>query len=137
MKKQLNIKGIITATSHKQSDKFATQNPRKSVYLKLDEANAKRAKEFGMQEYTSKNGESFFILKASELVKLYNQDGLHGTANGNADDDSNNWTSGDKEVGLAIFRGENKGNVFLRLFAIQGELEEVQPENPFLTDLPF
>lgn len=145
MTQQLNITGIITATSHKQSKDFTSQNPRKSVYLELDKENTKKAIDFGLQEYTSKQpnketGEidKFFIVKASETIKQYNVDGqVIGEINGNAMDDSNNFNTGGEKVNLAIFKGEKSNNVFYRLFALIGEVQEIESQNPFaeITDI--
>lgn len=136
----LNILGTITNTSKKQNADFFSANPRKSLYLELDEASAKLAEEFGLTRYTSKtDGAEFFIVKASETIKVYDTDGkLTGTMDGTADEvadakenyENPNFVS-DGIVKMALIKGNNKGNDFVRLFAVEGVLLENEASNPF------
>ena len=133
--KQLNLVGIITATSNKQSEKFKSENPRKSVYLKLDPKQTELAIAFGLREYGKED--KFFIVKASESVTEYNKDAVV-VKKWDGGTESNNFNSDNQLVSIAIIEGQSDaGNKFYRAFAVQGELNEVVPENPFSKELPF
>ena len=112
---QINIKGEITATSNKQSDTFVVNNPRKTAYVKVTDPESKKELEKnGLTEYTSKaDGEKFFIIKLSENVDVW----INGENSPMAVsiEDPNFKTTG--EVDLAMIKGYNKGNDFVRLFA--------------------
>ena len=140
------VQAIITATSKKQNGDFKQEIPTKTAYLTADKENSKKLVDFGLTEYTSKDGESYFIIKLVNKLMLYptgdeprlarelslvELDGV----------ETNNFrTPEDRPVGLNILKGENKGNTFYRLQAIQivndSDIEEIKPENPF-GDLPF
>ena len=142
----MTIKAIITATSKKQNGDFKQEIPTKTAYLTADKENSKKLVDFGLTEYTSKDGESYFIIKLVNKLMLYptgdeprlarelslvELDGV----------ETNNFrTPEDRPVGLNILKGENKGNTFYRLQAIQivndSDIEEIKPDNPF-GDLPF
>lgn len=136
---QLNIKGLITATSKKGTKFDGTPNDRKTAYFEADTENTKKAVEFGLREYTSRDdGKKFFIIQLTSEVDVYNQFGeIVQTLDGGIE--TANFST-NKPVNLAILKGENKGNVFYRLKGIQGEIEEVAPQNLFANtseDLPF
>ncbi len=60
----------ITATSKKDNGAF--KSDRLTAYLvPVDSAEEKRMIDFGMNAYTSSNGEKFFIVKTSEKVAIY------------------------------------------------------------------
>lgn len=128
----LLLKGIITATSDKQSDKFVTASPQKSVYIELDADNTQKAKAFGLREYTSQeDGNAFFIIKTSRKVDLYQDKVKVDTISGVAGEYENFHSDG-KEVGLSLIKGESKqGNEYYRLHAINGEMVRVESINPF------
>lgn len=135
--KDLVIKGQITATSNKQSDKFTAKTPQKTAYLKLDEANAKKAESFGLTKYTPEDGgEPFFMVKVVENLRAY-----YDTKSKVADrlsttiQDPNFRTPEDKEISLCLIQGENLGNVFYRLSAVKldssADIVNIEAENPF------
>lgn len=128
------IEGIITTTSNKQSLEFRTENPKKSVYIQADEENAKKLKDFGLREYTSKSdGESFFIVKCVDELKLYFDTENPAVPMNTTINDDNFKT--EKPIFMNIVKGENIGNVFYRLSAVlineANDIIPIQPENPF------
>lgn len=128
----ITLQAIITNTSKKQSGKFTSANPRKSVYLDIVESDKKKALDFGMREYSSKEGESFFITKASGEVKVYNYDGkITDVLSGGIEEESQNFSSDGAVVHISLMKSENAGNEFIRMYAVLGELIENAPENPF------
>lgn len=134
--KDLVIKGQITTTSNKQSDKFVAKTPQKTAYLKLDEENAKKAEEFGLTKYTSKeNNEDFFMVKVVTNLRAYYDNSRNYDKLETGVDSPNFKTKDGKEIGLAIVQGENLGNVFYRLSAIKisesSDIETIEAENPF------
>lgn len=134
--KDLVIKGQITTTSNKQSDKFVAKTPQKTAYLKLDEENAKKAESFGLTKYTSKeNNEDFFMVKVVTNLRAYYDNSRHCDKLETSVDDPNFKSKDGKEIGLAIIQGENVGNVFYRLSAVKlsesSDIETLEAENPF------
>lgn len=134
--KDLVIKGQITTTSNKQSDKFVAKTPQKTAYLKLDEENAKKAEEFGLTKYTSKeNNEDFFMVKVVTNLRAYYDNSRNCDKLETGVDSPNFKTKDGKEIGLALVQGENLGNVFYRLSAIKisesSDIETIEAENPF------
>ena len=130
------LQGIITNTSKKQNPLFPTDEPRKSIYLQLDEQNSILAKAFGLSEYKPKDGgEPYFIAKASDTVKCYEGKKLIAEVNGSAKEvegvENPNFTSDDKVVGIALMKGKSKGNEFVRLYAVEGVLVDNEPASPF------
>lgn len=144
--KNISFMGVVTSTSNKQGDKFKSKNPKKSLFFTVKNESTKKAlEEFGLTEYTpkDKNAEPYFQVKMSENVKRYEtpQDSLHVEEfSGNIyelndkgekiveyhDTDtgeilykmSKNYSSNDKEIGIALIEGENQGNKFIRVYAI-------------------
>lgn len=134
--KDLVITGQITTTSNKQSDKFVAKTPQKTAYLKLDEENAKKAEEFGLTKYTSKeNNEDFFMVKVVTNLRAYYDNSRNYDKLETGVDSPNFKTKDGKEIGLALVQGENLGNVFYRLSAIKisesSDIETIEAENPF------
>ncbi len=133
----LIVQGIITATSDKQDPRFPSNNPRKSLYIAINEENTKKAKEFGLTEYVSRTDQSkFFIVKASENIDVYDINNDHiNIINGIANHTANFYT--EKEVQLALIKGQsaNFSNTFVRLKAIKvqdpSDLLQVKTINPF------
>lgn len=130
----LVIKGIITATSNKKSDKFENQVNRKQVYFTVDEETAKKLEEFGLRKYTSYDKEDFFIVRTSKNVSRYEGGKLvEEILCENTDSEfTPNFNSDGKVVGLNLIKGESDyGKYWIRLSAIDGELEVVERTNPF------
>lgn len=135
--KDLVIKGQITTTSNKQSDKFVAKTPQKTAYLKLDEENTKKAEAFGLTKYTSKeNNEDFFMVKVVTNLRAYYDNSRNYDKLETGVDSPNFKTKDGKEISLAIVQGENLGNVFYRLSAIKisqsSDIETIEAENPFV-----
>lgn len=135
----LIIYAEITATSKKQGEDFKQEVPTKTAYLKTDSRSAKSLEDFGLTQYTSKDGDPFFAVKFVKNLVAY-----QGTESDlkpmdfseSAGIETNNFKTVDGvPVGLNIIKGENKGNVFYRIQALLVEdmksLEEVKPTNPF------
>lgn len=132
------IKGKVTATSNKVDGKFKQEEPTKTAYLTIAEEDKKKAVEFGLREYTSsEDGNIFFIVKLPKNVALY----VEGVKSASPELMSgsvatNNFKTTDEyDLSLNIIKGENLGNVFYRLQAIQitkaSDITEIKPENPF------
>lgn len=141
------IEGQITATSKKQNGDFKQEVPTKTAYLKTDEENAKKLVDFGLQEYTSQNGEDYFIIKFPANVMVYKPNGF-GEKRPELSQiifegiETNNFKTPDsKMVSLNIIKGNYKNNDFFRLQAIRVEnkedIEEIKPENPFGDEQAF
>lgn len=132
------IYGEITATSKKQGE-FIQENPTKTAYLKVDDNTAKDLQEFGLTEYSSRNGEKFFAVKFVHKLQAYFGTDEHMEAedfSASASVETNNFKTADGvPVGMNIIKGENKGNEFFRIQALlldsMSDLEEVKPTNPF------
>lgn len=137
---QLIINGIITATSKKGTNVDGSPSKRKTAYIELDQANTQKAVEFGLTKYTSKDdGKDFFMVQTTEVIDVYNE---YGDVVDHKDGgvETANFHTDKKVVNLAILKGENKGNTFYRLKAIQGEVVDVEMQNPFAAtskELPF
>lgn len=138
----ITVMGVINATSNKQGGKFESQNPQKSVYINVDKENADKLKAFGLTEYTptevnAETGEvglPYFQVKMSKEVSIYNGSELLEKISGMAVEDSVNYSSNGKVVGLAIMKGENMNNKFARLYAIDnpnGFFTENVNQSPF------
>lgn len=123
----------ITATSKKDNGAF--KSDRLTAYLvPVDSAEEKRMIDFGMNAYTSSNGEKFFIVKTSEKVALYTDATNNYYPLGGTKDDKLFKTKEGQDVLVNIILGENKGNDFYRLQAIKdtnSALEDIESTNPF------
>lgn len=134
----LLLKGQVTATSKKQNEKFKADTPKKTAYLLLDEEDVQKAVDFGMTKYTSKeDGKDFFIVKLPQNVSIYVR-GAKGVEPEKIDggiDTPNFKTEDGKFLNLNIIKGQNLGNDFFRLQAIQitdsTDIQDVVAENPF------
>ena len=141
------VKAQITATSKKQSGDFSQEIPTKTAYVSTDETNSKLLEGFGLQKYTSKDNENYFIIKFPANVMVFTPNGygkkrpdlsrieLEGV-------ETNNFkTPDDKLLSLNIIKGNQKNNDFFRLQAIriesEDDIEEIKPENPFGDDPAF
>lgn len=123
----------ITATSKKDNGAF--KSDRLTAYLvPVDSAEEKRMIDFGMNAYTSSNGEKFFIVKTSEKVAIYTDATNNYYPLGGTKDDKLFKTKEGQDVLVNIILGENKGNDFYRLQAIKdtnNALEDIESTNPF------
>ena len=134
----IRVKAVITATSNKQKKGFDSE-PRKTVYFNvIDEKDRQLLKEFGITEYTpnDKKEQPFYIVKASEEIKLYQLGKEEYVTTLDTSSTSNNFSTGDSVVGLSILKGKSEmGNDYKRLYAILvknlEDIKEVNPENPF------
>ena len=143
----LIIKGQITATSKKQSGDFRQEVPTKTAYLATDKENTEKLIKFGLQKYTSKDGEDYFIMKFPSNVMIYKPNG-YGQKRPELSQitfegiETNNFkTPDDKLLSMNIIKGNHKNNDFFRLQAIRIEdetdIEEIKPENPFGDEQAF
>lgn len=128
------FKGIITGTSNKLSNEFTNDNPRKTAYIKVDEINKNLLLENGLREYTSKEGDEFFIIKLSESITAWvNGKPLEIATHVGTD---NFDTEG--EIHIACIKGVNKGNKYVRIYAFglksMEDIHLVGKENPFGND---
>lgn len=123
----------ISATSKKDNGAF--KSDRLTAYLvPVDGREEKRMVDFGMNAYTSSNGEKFFIVKTSEKVALYTDNSNNFYPLGGTKEDKLFKTKDGQDVLVNIILGENKGNDFFRLQAIKDEnnaLEDIESTNPF------
>lgn len=132
------LKGQVTATSNKVDGKFKQDKPSKTAYLVIAEEDKQKAIDFGLSEYTSKeDGNSFFITKLPQQVAIYVEgvktltpEKMSGSV-----DTPNFMTDPEKMLNLNIIKGENMGNAFYRLQAIQikstTDIISIEQENPF------
>lgn len=126
----ITINAIITATSNKQKEDFA---PRKTAFLKVAEEDRNRLIAFGVPEYTSKDGESFFCVKLTDSVKLWNRKGEYVTIETTVDS-PNFKTTENVMLRMNIIKGNKNHNDFYRLNAILCEadnIETIKETNPF------
>lgn len=134
----LTVKGIITATSNKVDTKFKQESPTKTAYVTIADEDIAKAIQFGLTEYSSKqDGKRFFIIKLPQNIAIYVQGGENVTPEkmSGGVDTPNFMTSKDKLLNLNIIKGENMGNEFFRLQAIQitdsTDIISVEQTNPF------
>lgn len=126
----ITINAIITTTSNKTKENFA---PRKTAFLKVADEDKGRLISFGVPEYTSKDGESFFCVKLTDIVKLWNKNGQYVTIDTTVDA-PNFKTTEDIMLRMNIIKGNKNHNDFYRLNAIQCEVENIETikeTNPF------
>lgn len=124
------IKASVTATSNKTKEHFA---PRKTAYLKVADEDRERLISFGIPEYTSKNGESFFCVKLADSVKLWDRDGNHLTIDTSVKA-PNFKTTENVMLEMSIVKGNKHNNDFYRLNAIlcgEVNIETIKETNPF------
>lgn len=133
------VKGQVSATSNKVDNRFKNEDPTKTAYLIVnDPVEVQKLIDFGLTQYSSKTDDTkFFIVKLPKEVAIY----IKG-ADGNPPEkysgrlDSPNFSTVEgKDLNLNIIQGENTGNKFFRLQAIQieetSDFIEVQQTNPF------
>lgn len=134
--KNVIIRGLITATSKKENDKFKQDNPTKTAYITVDAENRKKLLSLGLTEYTSrKDKQGFFIIKFSANTVIY-QDRNNNEATPfklHTMDTPNFKTLAPVEMN--VIRGENMGNDFFRIQALlvlnPEVFEKVEASNPF------
>lgn len=139
----INLIGKITATSNKQG-KYK-ESPRKSVYLQLDEENSIKAIEFGLTEYTSKQGDKYFIVKASENIKvnIKGDDSLDNNLASSVNDP--NFKLDKNLCMLSLLKGESDKNTYIRFYSMlvasMDDIEIIEAKDPYedvnMDDLPF
>lgn len=134
----LVINGRISATSSKVDSKFKQETPTKTAYVTVtDEAMKTKMKEFGLDEYSSKkDGASFYIIKLPKDLAIYVKGGSPVPEKTSGGIETPNFsTPENKELQFNIIKGENMGNKFFRLQAIQieesSDIQEVEQTNPF------
>lgn len=129
---QLIIEGIITTTSMKQSKDFRSDHPRKSLFVSVDAENKKKLEDFGLTEYTPKDGgEPFFILKASKEITVHTRDNELRTIDGTAEEDSEPNFKTDGLAFISMVKGEKNKNEFVRVTDILGDVELIERQDPF------
>lgn len=117
--KNINVNVNITATSNKQNSQFKVENPKKSVYIKPEnEIEKQKLISFGLTEYTSKEGESFFILKATDKIKCWLNGQVVEQIPASIEDPNFKFEEG-KFLTVNILEGENMNNKFYRINAIK------------------
>lgn len=123
----------ISAMSKKDNGQF--KSDRLSAFLvPVNEEQEKKMIEFGMNRYTSKDNESFFVVKTSEKVALYTDDSNNYFPLGGTKEDKLFRTRDGQSVLVNIITSEGKGNKFYRLQAIKDSnnaLEDIESQNPF------
>lgn len=128
---QFTFKGIITGTSNKQSEDFKNDNPRKSCYIKVRPEVEKALIEQGLTKYTSENKEDFFVMKLSEKLTVWI--GQESEEMDTSINSENFFT--EKEILFACIKGRNKGNDYVRIFAVgvksPDDIIINEKENPF------
>ncbi len=126
----ITINAMITATSNKSKENFA---PRKTAYLKVAEEDRERLISFGVPEYTSREGETFFCVKLTDSLKLWSRKGELHTIDASVNA-PNFRTSGNVMMLMNIIKGNKHNNDFYRLNAILCEvdnIETIKETNPF------
>ena len=135
----INVNVNITATSNKQDSKFKIENPKKSVFITPEnDIEKQKLVNFGLTEYTSKDGESFFIVKASDVIKCWLNGKVVEKLPTSIKDPNFKFEEG-KFLTVNIIQGENMNNKFYRINAIkfdndtlmQHAYQPVEEECPF------
>lgn len=135
----INVNVNITATSNKQDSKFKIENPKKSVFITPEnDFEKQKLVNFGLTEYTSKDGESFFIVKATDEIKCW----LNGKVVEKLPtsiQDPNFKFEEDKFLTVNIIQGENMNNKFYRINAIKFDNDTLMQHayQPIEEECPF
>lgn len=137
--KNINVNVTITATSNKQNSQFKTDSPKKSLYITPKTVEDKEKMiDLGLTEYTSKEGQSFFIVKATDKIKCWlNREIVHEIES-SVQDDNFKFQEGYFAT-VNIIEGENLGNKFYRLNGIKLD-NDTTLENiyqPITEECPF
>lgn len=136
---------VISATSNKVNSDFKQEIDTKTAYIEVDEQTAKEMEAFGIRKYTSKEDKTeFFILKLVDKLRVYKgknsviRKDLSHVEDENGNENLNFKTKDGTGVSINVIHGENKGNNFHRIQAIQlksdSDLVQIEPENPFEDD---
>ena len=126
----ITIYANITSTSNKTKEHFT---PRKTAFLKVSDVDKESLISFGIPEYTSKNGESFFCVKLADSIKLWDGAGRYKTLDTSVNA-PNFKTSEDVMFPMNIIKGNKHNNDFYRLNGILCEeenIETIKETNPF------
>lgn len=137
--KNINVSVTITATSNKQDSKFKVENPKKSLYITPQNNVEKQALiDLGLREYTSKDGISFFIVKATDQIKCWLNGEVAHIINATVNDDNFKFKDGYFAT-VNIVEGENMNNKFYRLNAIKLDNDTVLDDiyQPVTESCPF
>lgn len=128
------VRGIITATSDKQSEDFEAAKELKTVHFTVADSEKEKLEAFGIREYGTDH--KYFMAKLSEKFKHNGvvKSGLAQTL-ANVDKetgeiiDNPNFHSDGRIVALALFKGVKSKNTFYRVTQIKGVLDnfEVDP----------
>lgn len=117
--KNINVNVTITATSNKQNAQFKTDTPKKSLYLTPQTSESKNKMiELGLREYTSKDGATFFVVKATDKIKCWLNGEIVHEIPASVQDNNFKFQEGYFAT-VNIIEGENLGNKFYRLNAIK------------------
>lgn len=117
--KTINVNVTITATSNKQDSKFKVENPKKSLYIKpQNDMEKQKLISLGLNEYTSKDGISFFIVKSTDQIKCWLNGEVVHVIDASTNDDNFKFKDGYFAT-VNIVEGENMNNKFYRLNAIK------------------
>ena len=99
----------ISAMSKKDNGQF--KSDRLSAFLvPVNDEQEKNMIDFGMNKYTSKDNESFFIVKTSEKIALYTDDTNNYFPLGGTKEDKLFKTKDGQSVLVNIIASESKGN---------------------------
>ena len=123
----------ISAMSKKDNGQFKS-NRLSAFLVPVDDEQEKKMIDFGMNKYTSKNGESFFVVKTSEKIAYYTDTSNNYFPLGGTKEDKLFKTKDGQSVLVNIITSESKGNKFYRLQAIKDTndaLEDIESQNPF------
>lgn len=135
----INVKVAITATSNKQNSQYKIENPKKSVYISPEnEAEKQKLIDFGLTEYTSKSGENFFIVKATDKIKCWLNRKVVEELPTSIEDPNFKFEQG-KYLTVNLIQGVNMNNKFYRINAIkfdndtllQHAYQPIEEECPF------
>ena len=135
----INVNVTITATSNKQNSQYKIENPKKSVYISPENKKEKQKLiDFGLTEYTSKDGEKFFIVKATDKIKCWLNGQVVEELPTSIEDPNFKFEQG-KYLTVNLIQGENMKNKFYRINAIkfdndtllQHAYQPIEEECPF------
>ena len=135
----INVNVNITATSNKQDSKFKIENPKKSVFITPEnDFEKQKLVNFGLTEYTSKDGESFFIVKATDEIKCWLNGKVVEKLPTSIQDPNFKFEEG-KFLTVNIIQGENMNNKFYRINAIKFDNDTLMQHayQPIEEECPF
>lgn len=130
--KNVVVSGMVTGTSKKENGKFK-QDTQTAYIRPASEKDAQALINFGLREYTSKEGEKFFIIKTPlKGIQVW----CAGEKVDQLETTLNDPTLSTDFIKLNILKGESElGNTFFRLGSILVETADqihiAQETNPF------